>query len=70
MIWLKEILKIHQEEQLPIKYCMIKPLILLKIQNMDIKKVLHLWFKQFLIKHPKVVVSNLLLKMKLNEMNN
>ena len=41
MTWLKEILKIYLEEQLLIKYYVIKHLILLKIQNMvDIKLVL------------------------------
>ena len=37
--WLMEILRIYQEEQLLIKYYVIKCLILLKIQNMmDINK--------------------------------
>ena len=41
--------------------------ILLKIQNMmDIKEVLLLWFINFLIKNPEVVV----LKLKLNRMSN
>ena len=36
--WLMEILSLQLEEQLLIKYCVIKHLILLKIQNeMDIK---------------------------------
>ena len=34
MTWLIEVLKIYQEEQLLIKYSVIKHLILLKIQNM------------------------------------
>ena len=51
MTWLMEILKIYLEEQLPIKYCVIKHLILLKIRNiMDIKRVLLQWFIIFLIK--------------------
>ena len=46
-----EILMIQLEEQLLIKYCVIKHLILLKIQNeMDIKEVLLQWFIHFLIK--------------------
>ena len=46
-----EILIIQLEEQLLIKYCVIKHLILLKIQNeMDIKEVLFQWFIHFLIK--------------------
>ena len=44
MTWLIEILTIYLEEQLLIKYNVIKYLILLKIQNvMDIKKVLLQW---------------------------
>ena len=34
MMWLMEIIKIYQEEQLQIKYYVIKHLILQKIQNM------------------------------------
>ena len=34
MTWLMKILKIYLKEQLLIKYCEIKHLILLKIQNM------------------------------------
>ena len=46
-----EILIIQLEEQLLIKYCVIKHLILLKIQNeMDIKEVLLQWLINFLIK--------------------
>ena len=61
MTWLREILKIYLEEQLLIKYYVIKHLILLKIQNkMDIKKVWLQWFISFSIKNLKVV----LLKMK------
>ena len=44
-----------------------KAFILLKIQNMmDIKEILLLWFINFLIKNPEVVV----LKLKLNKMSN
>ena len=51
MTWLMKILNIWLEEQLLMKYCMIKHLILLKIQNMmDIKEVLLQWFINFLIK--------------------
>ena len=47
-----EILKIKLEEQLLMKYCIIKHLILLKIQNMmDVNaELLHKWFIIFLIK--------------------
>ena len=49
--WLMKILIIQLEEQLLIKYCVIKHLILLKIQNeIDIKEVLLQWFINFLIK--------------------
>ena len=49
--WLMEILMIQLEEQLLLKYCVIKHLILLKIQNeMDIKEVLLQWLINFLIK--------------------
>ena len=42
---------IQLEEQLLLKYCVIKHLILLKIQNeMDIKEVLLQWLINFLIK--------------------
>ena len=45
MTWLMEILKISLEEQLLIKYCIIKHLILLKFQNMmDIKEVCFFWW--------------------------
>ena len=48
--WLMEILMILLEEQLLIKYCVIKHLILLKIQSkMDIKEVLLQWLINFLI---------------------
>ena len=51
MTWLMENLKIKLEEQLLIKYCVIKHLVLLKIQNMmDIKRVLLQWFINFLTK--------------------
>ena len=46
-----EILKILLEEQLLIKHCMIKHLLLLKTQNiMDININLLQWFINFLIK--------------------
>ena len=51
MTWLIEILKTWLEEQLLIKYCVIKHLILLRIQNMmNIKEILLQWSKNFLIK--------------------
>ena len=52
MTWLMEILKIKLEEQLLMKYCIIKHLILLKIQNMmDVNaELLHKWLIIFLIK--------------------
>ena len=51
MTWFMKILKIYLEEQLLIKYCMIKHLILLKIQNMmDIKEVFLQSSTNFLIK--------------------
>ena len=52
MTWLMEILKISLEEQLPIKYCVIEHLILLKIQNMmDTEGALLQWSIIFLIKN-------------------
>ena len=61
-----DILKIYKKDQLQTKYYEIKYLIILKIQNvMDIKEVLLLWFMNFLIKSPQVVV----LKTNLNKMN-
>ena len=52
MTELLEILKIYLEEQLLIKYCVIKHFTLLKIQNiMDIKGVLLQWYITFLIKN-------------------
>ena len=58
MIWLMEILRICLEEQLLIKYYMIKHLVLLKIQNrMLIKEVLLQWFSNFLIKSLLVVLE-------------
>ena len=52
-----EILRICQEEQLLIKYYVIKCLILLKIQIiMVIKEVLLQWFINFLIKCPYVLL--------------
>ena len=51
-----KILKILPEEQLLIQYCMIKHLILLKIQNMmDIKGVVLLLSENVLIKELQVV---------------
>ena len=51
MTWLIENFKIQLEEQLLIKYCGIKHLILLKIQNMmDINVDLLQWPGNFLIK--------------------
>ena len=48
MIWLIINIKIYLEEQLPIKYHVMKHLALLVIQNMmDIKKVLLQWFVSF-----------------------
>ena len=63
MIQLIKILKIQQEEQLQVKYYVVKHLIFFKTQTlMDIKEVLLLWFKNVLIKGLlKVVVLNLLL---------
>ena len=50
MIWLFKILRIYLEEQLPIKYYMIKRLILQKIQNMvDVNADFLQWFIHFLI---------------------
>ena len=57
MIWLMEILKIYLEEQLVIKYYVIKCLILLKANNMmDINVDLFQWFINFLIKSLLLVV--------------
>ena len=69
IIWIMEILKICLEEQLLIKYYMMKHLILLKTGNMmGIKKVLLQWFTYFLVKIILVellhVHINLLLKMR------
>ena len=51
MIWCMEILRTYIEQQLLVKYWVIKYLVLLKIQNMmDIKQVLLQWFINFLIK--------------------
>ena len=48
MNWLIDISKAYLEEQLHIKYCVVKHLILLKIWNtMDIKGVLLQWFTIF-----------------------
>ena len=52
MTWLMEILKLKLEEHRLIKYCVIKHLILLKIQNMmDTKGALLQWSIIFLIKN-------------------
>ena len=49
--WLMDILKIELEEDIMIKYCVIKHLVLLKIQTMmDTKQVLLQWFTNSLIK--------------------
>ena len=46
-----DILKIELEEEVMIKYCVIKHLVLLKIQKMmDTKQVLLQWFTNSLIK--------------------
>ena len=51
MKWLMEILRINLEEQLLMKYYMIKHLILLKIENMmDINAGLLQWFINILNK--------------------
>ena len=51
MTWLMEILSINLEEQLLMKYYMIKHLILLKIENMmDINAGLLQWFINILNK--------------------
>ena len=66
-----EILNIHHKEQLQVKYYVKKYLLLLKIQNMtNIKEVLFIWFMIVLKEGSKLVVLNLLLKMKLNKINN
>ena len=39
-------------KQFPIKYCWVKHLVLLKIQNMDMKGVLHQWLINVSIKSP------------------
>ena len=53
MTWLMEILKIQLEEHLLIKYCVIKHLILLKIQNiMDTKEAMLQWSTNVLKKKP------------------
>ena len=56
-IWILEVLKIYLEEQLLIKYHVIKHSILLKIQNMrEIIVDLLQWFTNFLIKTLQVVI--------------
>ena len=58
MIWLMEILKVYQEEQLLMKYYMIKHLMLLKIQIMtDINADLLQSFINTLIKSPLLLVD-------------
>ena len=66
--YIQKHIQTYQEKQLQINYCVIKHLILLKIQKvMDIKEVLLLWLINFLIRNLlKVVVLNLLL----NKINN
>ena len=59
--WLIEILKSCLEEQLLIKYCVIKHLILLKHQDvMDIKEVLLQRFTNFSIKNLQVMLLHML----------
>ena len=66
-IWILEVLKIYLEEQLLIKYHMIKHSILLKIQNIrEIIVDLLQWFTNFLIKTLQVVI----LKVKLSKTKN
>ena len=69
-------LKYYLEEQLLIKYSVIKFLIVLKIQNMThIKEVLLQWFINFMIKIPLVLILQVVLlhvqsqKPKLREIN-
>ena len=69
------VFKDYLEEQLRIKYCMIKNLILLKIQNMmEVKEALLQWFMNFLIKSLLRLQINLLplvvLKVKLCQTSN
>ena len=57
MTWLMEILNTYLEEQLLIKYYVIKHLILLKIQNMiNINVYLLHWFTKFLIRKLQAVI--------------
>ena len=66
-IWILEVLKIYLEEQLLIKYHVIKHSILLKIQNIrEIIVDLLQWFTNFLIKTLQVVI----LKVKLSKTKN
>ena len=66
-IWILEVLKIYLEEQLLIKYHVIKHSILLKIQNIrEIIADLLQWFTNFLIKTLQVVI----LKVKLSKTKN
>ena len=59
MIWLMEILKYQLEEQLLIKHCMIKHLIMLKILNMiDINADLLQWSINFLLKNSGGAIKN------------
>ena len=61
-MWLMEILKIELDEQLLIKYYMIKHLILLKIQNMmDINVDLLQWSINFLIKKLLALVLKIIM---------
>ena len=67
MTWLMEILKIEPEEQLLIKYCVIKHLILLKIRNMiHINVDLLQWSINVLIK----TLLEVVLKMKICQTSN
>ena len=66
MIWHMEILKIYLEEQMLIKYYVMKHFILLKIRNMmDIREFLRQWLLKVLINLQVVV-----LKVKLYQMKN
>ena len=59
MTWLMEILKYQLEEQLLIKHCMIKHLIMLKILNMiDINADLLQWSINFLLKNSGGAIKN------------
>ena len=72
MTRLMETLKISTDEQLLIKYYVIKHLILLEIQNMmDINVNFHQWFINFLIKKILVLIFQvMLLKVQLGQTKN